>query len=129
MAAALGEHCAAQQQEQLLLAAECGVNVVSSTEELLVPELQNPEIAKELPYFAAYLRDMVMPAHIVPPPGKRRCATQRTRRTLGPPVPLAQRPAGPDTAAWPPPPSVPSTNTLPGCGFSQRTTCSSSTGT
>jgi 2,4-diaminopentanoate dehydrogenase len=45
-------HCTSsfmpQVQDQLLLAARCGVNVVSSTEELLVPELQNPAIAKAL---------------------------------------------------------------------------------
>jgi 4-hydroxy-tetrahydrodipicolinate reductase len=35
-------------KDQLLLAARCGVDVVSSTEELLVPEFQNPAIAKEL---------------------------------------------------------------------------------
>ncbi|MBP8298958.1 MAG: dihydrodipicolinate reductase [Planctomycetes bacterium] len=35
-------------KDQLLLAARCGVNVVSSTEELLVPDFQNPAIAKEL---------------------------------------------------------------------------------
>jgi 4-hydroxy-tetrahydrodipicolinate reductase len=35
-------------KEQLLLAARCGVHVVSSTEELLVPEFQNPAIAAEL---------------------------------------------------------------------------------
>ncbi|MCA8964805.1 MAG: dihydrodipicolinate reductase [Planctomycetes bacterium] len=35
-------------KDQLLLAARCGVNVVSSTEELLVPDLQHAEIAKEL---------------------------------------------------------------------------------
>ena len=35
-------------KDQLLLAARCGVNVVSSTEELLVPEFQNPAIAKEI---------------------------------------------------------------------------------
>ncbi|GDY01731.1 oxidoreductase [Planctomycetota bacterium] len=35
-------------KDQLLLAARCGVDVVSSTEELLVPELQNPKVAKEI---------------------------------------------------------------------------------
>jgi hypothetical protein len=35
-------------KEQLLLAAKCGANVVSSTEELLVPEFQHPAIAKEI---------------------------------------------------------------------------------
>lgn len=35
-------------KDQLLLAAKCGVNVVSSTEELLVPELQHPAIAREI---------------------------------------------------------------------------------
>jgi 4-hydroxy-tetrahydrodipicolinate reductase len=35
-------------KDQLLLAARCGVDVVSSTEELLVPELQHPEIAKAI---------------------------------------------------------------------------------
>lgn len=35
-------------KDQLLLAAKCGVDVVSSTEELLVPEFQNPAIAKEI---------------------------------------------------------------------------------
>ena len=35
-------------KEQLLLAARCGVDVVSSTEELLVPELQHAALAKEL---------------------------------------------------------------------------------
>jgi len=35
-------------KDQLLLAARCGVDVVSSTEELLVPEFQNPAIAKEI---------------------------------------------------------------------------------
>ncbi|MBK8099153.1 MAG: dihydrodipicolinate reductase [Planctomycetes bacterium] len=45
-------HCTSsfmpQVKDQLLLAARCGVNVVSSTEELLVPEFQNPAIAKEI---------------------------------------------------------------------------------
>ena len=35
-------------KDQLLLAARCGVDVVSSTEELLVPEFQHPALAKEL---------------------------------------------------------------------------------
>jgi hypothetical protein len=35
-------------KDQLLLAARCGVDVVSSTEELLVPELQHPTLAREL---------------------------------------------------------------------------------
>lgn len=35
-------------KDQLLLAARCGVNVVSSTEELLVPDLQHEELAREL---------------------------------------------------------------------------------
>jgi hypothetical protein len=35
-------------KEQLLLAARCGVDVVSSTEELLVPDLQHQAIAAEL---------------------------------------------------------------------------------
>lgn len=35
-------------KDQLLLAARCGVDVVSSTEELLVPEFQNPAIAQEI---------------------------------------------------------------------------------
>lgn len=35
-------------KDQLMLAAECGVDVVSSTEELLAPDLQNPVIAKEI---------------------------------------------------------------------------------
>jgi 4-hydroxy-tetrahydrodipicolinate reductase len=35
-------------KDQLLLAAKCGVNVVSSTEELLVPGHQHPELAAEL---------------------------------------------------------------------------------
>lgn len=35
-------------KDDLLLAARCGVDVVSSTEELVVPELQNPLLAKEL---------------------------------------------------------------------------------
>src|SRR5688572_14028060 len=35
-------------KDQLLLAARCGVDVVSSAEELLVPELQHPDIAREL---------------------------------------------------------------------------------
>ena len=35
-------------KDQLLLAASCGVDVVSSTEELLVPEFQHPTLAKEL---------------------------------------------------------------------------------
>ncbi len=34
--------------EQLLLAAEAGVDVVSSTEELLVPDLQHPELAARI---------------------------------------------------------------------------------
>jgi 4-hydroxy-tetrahydrodipicolinate reductase len=45
-------HCTSsfmpQVKDQLLLAARCGANVVSSTEELLVPEFQNPAIAREL---------------------------------------------------------------------------------
>jgi 4-hydroxy-tetrahydrodipicolinate reductase len=35
-------------KDQLLLAARCGVDVVSSTEELLVPEFQHPQLAQEL---------------------------------------------------------------------------------
>lgn len=35
-------------KDQLLLAARCGVDVVSSTEELLVPEFQHPAVAKEI---------------------------------------------------------------------------------
>lgn len=35
-------------KDQLLLAARCGVDVVSSTEELLVPEFQHAAVAKEL---------------------------------------------------------------------------------
>ena len=35
-------------KDQLLLAARCGVDVVSSTEELLVPEFQHAALAKEL---------------------------------------------------------------------------------
>ena len=35
-------------KDQLLLAARCGVDVVSSSEELLAPEFQNPAIAKEI---------------------------------------------------------------------------------
>ncbi|MFM1871437.1 MAG: hypothetical protein RL398_859 [Planctomycetota bacterium] len=35
-------------KDQLLMIARCGVNVVSSTEELLVPEFQHPTIAKEI---------------------------------------------------------------------------------
>ena len=35
-------------KDQLLLAAECGVDVVSSTEELLVPEFQHAKLAKQL---------------------------------------------------------------------------------
>jgi hypothetical protein len=35
-------------KDQLLLAARCGVDVVSSTEELLLPDFQNPAIAKEI---------------------------------------------------------------------------------
>lgn len=35
-------------QDQLLLAARAGVNVVSSTEELLVPDHQNPALAREV---------------------------------------------------------------------------------
>ena len=35
-------------KDQLLLAAKCGVDVVSSTEELLVPEMQHKDIAKEI---------------------------------------------------------------------------------
>ncbi len=35
-------------KDQLLLAARCGVDVVSSTEELLVPDLQSAPIAKEI---------------------------------------------------------------------------------
>lgn len=35
-------------KDQLLLAAKCGVDVVSSTEELLVPEMQHAQIAKEI---------------------------------------------------------------------------------
>ncbi len=35
-------------KDQLLLAAKCGVDVVSSTEELLVPEFQHAALAKEL---------------------------------------------------------------------------------
>lgn len=35
-------------EEQLLLAARCGVDVVSSTEELLVPEFQHPAIAERI---------------------------------------------------------------------------------
>jgi 4-hydroxy-tetrahydrodipicolinate reductase len=35
-------------KDQLLLAARCGVDVVSSTEELLVPEFQHPQIASEI---------------------------------------------------------------------------------
>ncbi|MEO6597758.1 MAG: dihydrodipicolinate reductase [Planctomycetota bacterium] len=35
-------------KDQLLLAVRCGVNVVSSTEELLVPEFQHAEVAAEL---------------------------------------------------------------------------------
>lgn len=35
-------------RDQLLLAARCGVNVVSSTEELLVPDLQHPDLARQL---------------------------------------------------------------------------------
>lgn len=35
-------------KDQLLLAARCGVDVVSSTEELLVPEMQHAAIAKDL---------------------------------------------------------------------------------
>lgn len=34
--------------DQLLLAAKCGVDVVSSTEELLVPELQHPALARQI---------------------------------------------------------------------------------
>lgn len=35
-------------KDQLLLAARCGVNVVSSTEELLAPEVQHADLAREL---------------------------------------------------------------------------------
>jgi 4-hydroxy-tetrahydrodipicolinate reductase len=35
-------------KDQLLLAAKCGVDVVSSTEELLVPEMQHAQIAKDI---------------------------------------------------------------------------------
>ncbi len=35
-------------KDQLLLAARCGVDVVSSTEELLLPDFQNPAIATEI---------------------------------------------------------------------------------
>ncbi len=35
-------------RDQLLLAARCGANVVSSTEELLIPDFQHPAIAREL---------------------------------------------------------------------------------
>ncbi len=39
-------------KDQLLLAARCGVDVVSSAEELLVPELQHADIARELDHAA-----------------------------------------------------------------------------
>ncbi len=40
-------------EDQLLLAARCGVDVVSSTEELLLPELQHPDLAQRLGAAAA----------------------------------------------------------------------------